>query len=125
MINRIKSKQRRSFFDYCIRKKYLTNKKEIDLLFKKIIKCNIPCFVDSEWRGFILCYKRHLFLVVDNMKMAHDLLRVFFWNYKDYCKITVNYSVEFHKLLMKYRFRLINRNGAINTYEYIPRENKK
>ena len=123
MIERIKSKQYLSFFDFCMRKKYLTDKKEIDLLFKKIIKHNIPCYVDSEWRGFVLCYKKHLFLVVDNMKIAQNLLNVFFWNYKSYCKITLNYSVEFHKLLLskKFGFKLINRNGAVNTYEYIPR----
>ena len=125
MIERINSKHSRDFFDYCTRKKYLTDKKEIDLLFRRIIKRNILCFVESDWKGFIMCYQRHLFLVVDNTQIAHDLLRVFFWNYKDYCKITVTYTVEFHKLLMKYKFKLVKRQGAINTYEYIPRDNKK
>ena len=122
MIDRIEPNEYLSFFDYCMKKEYLTDRKEIKVLFNKIIKKNIPCFVDKDWRGFILCYQTHLFLVADNTKIAHDLLNVFFWHYKQYCKITVKYSVPFHKLMMKYRFKLINRNGAINTYEHVPRE---
>jgi len=122
MIDRIESNEYLSFFDYCMKKKYLTDRKEIKTLFNRIIRQNIPCFVDKDWRGFILCYQMHLFLVADDTKIAHDLLNVFFWNYKKYCKITVKYSVPFHKLMMKYKFKLINRKGAINTYEHIPRK---
>ncbi len=124
MIDQITNKDYLSFFDYCTRKKYLTDRKKIKLLYKSIIKFNIPCFVHSDWTGFILCYQRHLFLVVDNIKVADDLLRIFLWNHNQYCKITLEYSVDFHKLLMKYRFKLVNRNGKINTYECLPRIKK-
>jgi len=124
MIEQITNKDYLSFYYYCTRKKYLTDNKEIKLLFKKIIKQNVPCFVNSDWTGFILCFQRHLFLIVDNIKIADDLLRVFLWNNNRYCKITLEYSVDFHKLLMKYRFKQVKRDGKINTYEYIQRDKK-
>ena len=126
MLRRLKTKDKLNF-EYFADKNHLSK-----YLFSEFIKSKKLAFISeekNEINGLIYVTKQdndcYLNIITNSKKVANNLLKIFFWNYKKsiYAKIEENSKIGF--ILKTNGFKIVNKQDSTFLLYYNPDDKRK